>query len=95
MGSKFTKPLETATRKKIDQMLVNLGWNIDEEDPNCDVFTERAKTVEQDDKFEGNDPDYVLYQSNTDNPIAIIEAKRKGQSIDDALSDAIEKYANH
>ena len=93
MGSKFTKPLETATRKKIDQMLINLGWNVDEDNPNCNVFTERAKTVEQDNKFEGNDPDYVLYQSNSDVPIAIIEAKRKGQSIDNAISDAIEKYA--
>ncbi|MBM3896258.1 MAG: hypothetical protein FJ360_00710 [Thaumarchaeota archaeon] len=44
--SKFTKPLESATRKKIDQMLINLGWNVDEDDPNCNVFTERAKTYE-------------------------------------------------
>ncbi|MCH8833188.1 MAG: restriction endonuclease subunit M, partial [Thaumarchaeota archaeon] len=90
---KLTTPLETATRKKIDQMLINLGWNIDEDDPNCNVFTERAKTVEQDKKFGGDDPDYVLYQSNSDHPIAIIEAKRKGQNVDDAIFDAVDKYA--
>ena len=88
---KLTSPLETATRKKIDQMLINLGWNVDEESPNCNVFTERAKTVEQDKKLKGNDPDYVLYQPNSTNPIAIIEAKRKGQSIDDAINDAEKK----
>ncbi len=93
MNKKFTSPLESATRKKIDQMLDNLGWNVDEDDPNCNVFTERAKTVEQDKKFKGNDPDYVLYQSNSDIPIAIIEAKRKGQSIENALREAEEKYA--
>ena len=31
MGKRiFTSPLETATRKKIDQMLDNLGWHTDE-----------------------------------------------------------------
>jgi len=93
VSKKFTKPLESATRKKIDQILTNLGWNIDEDSPNCNVFTERAKTVEQDKKFKGNDPDYVLYQSDIDSPIAIIETKRKGQSLENALDDAIKKYA--
>ena len=27
---RFTAPLETATRKKVDQMLDNLGWHTDE-----------------------------------------------------------------
>ena len=35
----------------------------------------------------------MLYQSDTDKPIAIIEAKRKGQDIDAAIKDAEEKYA--
>lgn len=91
--TKLTRPLETATRKKIDLMLTNLGWNTDEENPDCNVFTERGKTVEQDNKFGGDDPDYVLYQSKTDDPIAIIEAKRKGQSVDQAIQEAERKYA--
>ncbi len=68
---RLTKPLESATRKQIDLILNNLGWRTDESEPECNVFTERAKTIEQDRKFEGDDPDYVLYQSNTDNPIVI------------------------
>ena len=91
--TKLTRPLETATRKQIDLILTNLGWNTDESSPDCNVFTERAKTIEQDDKFGGYDPDYVLYQTRTDNPIVIIEAKRKGQDVDQAIDDAIEKYA--
>ena len=92
--SEYTIPLESATRKKIDQMLINLGWNADEESALCNVFTERAKSSEQDKKLKGNNPDYVLYKSQSDTPIAIIEAKRKGQSIDSAISDARNKYAD-
>jgi type I restriction enzyme M protein len=91
--TKLTRPLESSTRKIIDQILVNLGWITDEKSPECNVFTERAKTVEQDEKFGGDDPDYVLYQSGTDNPIAVVEAKREGEDVDKAISDAERKYA--
>ena len=86
-------PLEPHTRTKIDQRLLNLGWVLDQNDPECNVFQEQAKTEEQNAKFDGKDPDYVLYESGTDNPIAIIEAKRPGQDLDKALSEAIQKYA--
>jgi len=89
----FTKPLESSTRKKIDTILEGLDWKTNEETIECNVFTERAKTKEQNNKLQGNFPDYVLYQSNSDNPIAIIEAKRKGQSLEKALQQAIDKYA--
>ena len=91
--TKFTSLLEPATRKKIDLSLDKLDWVTDEESHNCNVFTERAKTKEQNKKFKGKQPDYVLYKSGTDEPIAIIEAKRKGQSIQKALEQGIEKYA--
>jgi len=94
-----TSPLETATRKKIDQMLDNLGYNTDEFSKDCNVFTERVKTKEQTKllkKISGHKkpPDYVLYKSDTDEPIAIIEAKRIGQSLDNALNQAITNYAD-
>ena len=68
--SKLTKLLESATRKKIDSWLTDLGWNIDEDSFACNVFTERAKTNEQNKKFQGKKPDFVLYMSGTDKPIA-------------------------
>ncbi len=89
----LTKSLESFTRKKIDSILNNLGWFTDEESKNCNVFTERAKTQEQNKKFKGNFPDYILYESKSDNPIAVIEAKRKGESLQKALEQAIKKYA--
>lgn len=93
MENKFTKPLESSTRKKIDSWLKELDWNIDEEDICCNVFTERAKTQAQSKNLNGKKPDYILYRSNSDEPIAVIEAKRKGQSLNDALNQAIELYA--
>lgn len=90
---KFTKTKESATRKKIDTWLNNLGWNTDEESPNCNVFTERLKTREQQEKLAGKEPDYSLYKSGTDQIIGVIEAKRKGKKLDTILKDAIEKYA--
>ena len=96
--SNLTAPLETATRKKIDQMLNNKDWLTDELSDNYNVYTERVKTKQQTEKLKKisgykKPPDYVLYETDTDNPIAVIEAKRKGQSVDDALKQAIKKYA--
>lgn len=88
--AKFTKSLESATRKKIDSALNNLDWKTDEDSPECNVFTERPKTEEQRKKLKGKEPDYVLYKSGTDEPIALIEAKRKGESLEKALGQAIE-----
>ena len=86
-------PLEPHTRTIIDRRLENLGWILDQNNPKCNVFQEQAKTEEQNEKFEGNNPDYVLYEMGTDIPIAIIEAKRPGQDLDKALQCAIRKYA--
>lgn len=92
-GRLLTKSLESAIRKKIDLQLRNLGWNIDEESSNCNVFTERPKTEEQKKKLKGKKPDYVLYKSKTDKPIAIIETKRPDQNIKQALDQGINDYA--
>ncbi|MFN0157016.1 MAG: N-6 DNA methylase [Bacteroidota bacterium] len=91
--SQLSKPKETATRKRLDSLLTNLGWDTDEASPRCNVFTERPKTADQKKKLGGYEPDYVLYESNTDTPIAIIEAKRSGQSLKKALLQAVELYA--
>ena len=86
-------PLEAHTRTKIDRRLENLGWVLDQGDLRCNVFQEQAKTEEQNRKFQGNNPDYVLYEMGTNNPVAIIEAKRPGESLEKAMEQAIKKYA--
>lgn len=89
MSSKYTLPLESATRKRIDILLQNLNWEGDERKNTCNVFTERPKTSQQKKLLKGSYPDYVLYQSNTDEPIAIIETKKEGESLEKALKQAI------
>lgn len=91
--AKKTKTKETHTRKKIDSWLINLGWNTDEDSPDCNVFTERLKTESQNKLLKGKEPDYALYKSDTDEIVAIIEAKRKGKNIEQTIDDAIRKYA--
>ncbi|MDR0644625.1 MAG: N-6 DNA methylase, partial [Treponema sp.] len=39
-------------------------------------------------------PDYVLYSSDSFSPIAVIEAKKSGESLEKALKQGIEKYAS-
>lgn len=93
MEKEFTDPLESATRKKIDLILNNLGWKTDEFGEACNVFTERPRTESERKKIKqkfpkGKFPDYVLYSSSEFKPIAIIEAKRTGQSLEKALKQA-------
>ena len=92
MAKRYTDPKESATRKRVDAILNNLKWATNESSRKCNVFTERAKTSEQNKKLKG-EPDYVLYESETDNPIAVIEAKRSGQSLKKAMTQAIKLYA--
>lgn len=86
-------PLEAHTRTEIDLRLRNLGWSLDQKDPDCNVFQEQAKTDAQNKKLKGNRPDYVLYESGTDRPIAVIEAKRPGEDLDRAMQKTIQCYA--
>jgi type I restriction enzyme M protein len=93
LKKKLTDPKETATRKRVDAILNNLRWKTDESSSDCNVYTERAKTTTQNRALKGAEPDYVLYQSGTDTPIAVIEAKRSGQSLAKALEQARDLYA--
>ena len=91
--SKLAALKETSARKVIDGILDHLGWVTDETEPDCTVFTERAKTKEQTKLLRQRRPDYVLYESGTNRPIAVIEAKRAGKTLNDAIKQAKRKYA--
>jgi len=86
-------PLEEHTRNQINIRLMNLHWNLNEKDPKCDVTQGQARTDQQNALFSGKNPDYVLYETNTTNPIGVIEAKRPGEDLDTAMGQAIERYA--
>lgn len=80
--------VERDTEILIDNQLKNLGWTNDPHAPNRNVYQQRVKTDEQKKKLKGLKPDYVLYHAN--DPIAIIEAKKQGKNIHDALRQGIE-----
>ena len=83
-----TMPLEADTRLLIDTNLANLGWSLTGKDKN--VFVEQPRTEEERKQLKGKRPDYVLYSKESERPLIIIEAKKKGEKIDKALEQGIE-----
>jgi type I restriction enzyme M protein len=85
--------LEASVRHHINTQLENLGWILDERKPENNVTQEHVKTEEQAKKLKGKRPDYVLYEKGTTRPIGIIEAKKPGQNLNEALHQAEQLYA--
>lgn len=82
-----TMPLEAETRVLIDRSLENLGWKLSGKDQN--VYYEQPRTEAEKKKLDGKRPDYVLYSKESDRPLIVIEAKKKGSRIDAALEQGI------
>ena len=82
-----TTPLEAETRVLIDRSLENLGWKLKGKAKN--VFFEQPKTELERKKLGGKRPDYVLYSKESEKPLIVIEAKKKGSRIDEALEQGI------
>ena len=82
-----TMPLEAETRVLIDRSLENLGWKLNGKDQN--VYFEQPKTEAEKKRLKGKRPDYVLYSKESDKPLIVIEAKKKGSRIDTALEQGI------
>ena len=91
--------MEASVVHSICTQLENLGWTVDENEPNNDVTQQRVKTSTQRKQLaDANDgrprfPDFVLYEKGTENPVSVIEAKRPGESLEGALRQAEERYA--
>ncbi len=79
--------LEADARIQVNNRLKNLGWKLDGPDKN--VFFEQPKTDEEKKKLQGKRPDYVLYRKDSDEPLIVIETKKKGQNIDKALEQGL------
>ena len=82
-----TTPLEADTRCLIDTALTNLGWKLNGRDKN--VYVEQPKTRAESDKLQGKRPDYVLYSKESERPLIVIEAKKKGSRLDSAMEQGI------
>jgi type I restriction enzyme M protein len=82
-----TMPLEATTRWLINTNLKNLGWEFEGKKQN--VYLEQPRTEAERRKLGGKRPDYVLYSKESDKPLIVIEAKKKGERIDTALEQGI------
>lgn len=89
----YTKRLEASVTHDILVQLNNLGWNVDEKDPKCNVFQQRVKLTKQKELLSGKIPDFVLYKEGSNEPIIIIEVKKPNKSIQSALEQAYNLYA--
>ena len=92
-----TRPLEAAVVHSICTQLGNLGWTVDEFAPRNNVTQQRVKTEAQRQALRSaasaaQFPDFVLYEEGTSRPVAVIEAKRPGASLLQALGQA-KRYA--
>ena len=82
-----TKTYETDSRIEIDKHLKQKKWILNKNDKKRNVFTEGPKFEFERKKLKGKRPDYILYDD--DEIIAIIEAKKNHQSLDDALKQVL------
>ena len=73
---------EADIRLEIDEALQNKGWKLAGADKN--VFTEQHCLAGR--------ADYVLKSKDRENPLVIIEAKRRGKNLNEALRQA-QEYA--
>ena len=83
-----TMPLEAETRVLIDRSLENLGWKLSGKEQN--VYYEQPRSEAEKKKLGGKRPDYVLYSKDSDKPLIVIEAKKKGVRLDSALEQGIQ-----
>lgn len=86
----YTLPIERDTETLIDNTLKNLGWVDAPHDPRKNIFRRRAKTTDQRKALRGLFPDYILYESVSDLPLIVIEAKKPRESIHKALGQGLE-----
>src|SRR3989344_1362077 len=84
--------MEANTRYIIDNNLKNKGWILDKSNPNGNVDFESPKNPELRKKLKGKHPDYILYETKTGKPIGVIEAKKTGVDLQNALNQG-EEYA--
>ncbi|WP_017193377.1 HsdM family class I SAM-dependent methyltransferase [Vaccinium witches'-broom phytoplasma] len=76
---------------KVITKLQSLGYIIDPQNPNKDVYLQKPKYKEEYDKLNGQRPDFIIYSGN-DKPLAIIETKKNNSNLLNVEKQA-ESYA--
>ena len=74
--------LERDIENIIEQSLVNNGWVISVNDPKKNVFHQKAKTKEDNNKLKSLRPDFCLYLSEKSiSPEIILETKKPNMNL--------------
>ena len=81
--------VERDTETIIDHKLKNLAWIDHPYSATRTVWKQSVKTEDQKKRLAGLRPDYTLYPSNSDSPLAIIESKKQGANIHETLNQGI------
>lgn len=81
---------ERDTETLIDNQLKNLKWEDNPHSSFRNVWKQKPKTKEDLEKLGNLRPDYILYKTNSNEPIIIIEAKKARKNIHEALNKGIE-----
>jgi type I restriction enzyme M protein len=77
----------------LEQKLKKKGWNINFSDINRNVYHQKARTNEENEKLGGLEPDFCLYTSlKSAKPDIIIETKKPGMKLKQTKEQA-ERYA--
>jgi type I restriction enzyme M protein len=73
----------------IESKLKSLGWIDDIHSDKRNVWKQQPATETQKKKLKGKRADYILYQSGTTNPLIVIEVKKPGEDIYQALEQGV------
>ncbi|MDR0727364.1 MAG: N-6 DNA methylase [Puniceicoccales bacterium] len=79
-------PMESETRLLVDKSLENLGYNATDTGRFRHVYMGQPRTEGERRKLNGRRPDYVVYSEQSDAPLMVIETKKSGECVDDALA---------
>lgn len=79
------EPIERDVETLIDLQLKKLGWEDNPKSKNRNIWKQQPQTQNEKKDLLGLKPDYILYQSDTNTPIIVIEAKRPSKDLYSAL----------
>jgi len=81
--------VERDTETIIDYKLKNLAWEDHPHSKTRTVWKQTVKTEDQKKKLKGKRPDYTLYPTDSNIPLAVIEAKKQGKDIHAAIKQGV------
>lgn len=84
------EPIERDVETLIDLQLQKLGWIDNPKEITRNVWKQQPKTENEKKSLGRLKPDYVLYETNTNNPLIVIEAKRPNREIAGALIQGLD-----